>query len=221
MNHPPTLTRRLFVAAALGAGTALVAACGGPSVPPIDRDDRSADPPSSVTPSVTASHSAAPVPTVTRLPADGRVLPRGWRLCVNTLDGFSVGYPGGWHTTEIRPQEACRQFHPTVFTIPPESEYPLTALNVGRVEGLPGRADTIHERVLLWEETTVSGRRAVRSEIESTGEGLHPVGTRWYGYTFRIGHDLVRVFAAAEPGATRYSDWKIVVDQAARTLRRT
>jgi hypothetical protein len=219
MNHPPTLTRRLFVAAAVGTGTALVAACGGPSVTSIDRDDRRAGPPPSVTPSATSSRSAAPTATVTRLPVDNAVLPQGWQRCVNTLDGFSVGYPGGWHTTEIRPREACRQFHPTVFTIPRESEYPLTALNVGRVEALPGRADTIHERVLLWEETTVSGGRAVRTETESTGEGQHPVGTRWYGYTFRIGDDLVRVFAAAEPGASRYSDWKVVVDQAARTLR--
>jgi hypothetical protein len=226
MNHPPTLIPQFLLAAAIAATAVLIGACGGPSATSSGTDGPRAGPPIAVTPSVTASPSAAtPSATVTRSPAashgpaDGPFLPQGWRRCVNTNEGFSVGYPGAWHTTEVRPREVCRQFHPTVFEIPRESEYPLTALNVGRVEAMPDRADTIHERVLLWEETTVSGHRAVRAETESTGAGLYPVGTRWYGYTFRLGNHRVRVFASAEPGAAGYSEWKAVVDQAARTLR--
>jgi hypothetical protein len=221
MNHPRTVILRLLLAAGIAAGAALTAACGGQPAVSIDPATPGTGPPIVARPSASSSPSAAtPSATPPRSPVDA-FLPQGWRRCVNTMEGFSVGYPRAWHTTEIRPREACRQFHPTAFEIPREGEYPLTALNVGRVDALPDRADTIHERVLLWEETTVSGRPAVRAETESTGAGLHPVGTRWYGYTFRIGNDLVRVFAAAEPGAAGYSDWKAVVDQAARTLRRT
>jgi hypothetical protein len=227
MDHRPTLIPRFLLAAAIAAVAVLIGACGGPSATSRDTDGPRAGPLIAVTPSATASPSAvAPSTTRTRSPvashgpADGPFLPQGWRRCVNNVEGFSVGYPSGWHTTEVRPREACRQFHPNVFEIPRESEYPLTALNVGRVEAMPGRADTIHERVLLWRETTVSGHRAVLAETESTGAGLYPVGTRWYGYTFRLGDHLVRVFAAAEPGAAGYADWKAVVDQAARTLHR-
>jgi hypothetical protein len=147
-------------------------------------------------------------------------LPEGWLRCVNAVAGYSIGYPSGWYTTQIRSAEVCAQFHPSRFTIPLESEYPLTALNARRVEGLPARTDTAYEHTLLWQDVTVGGRRAVRFETSSTGEGQGLAGTRQYGYVIRHGGGLISVHTTAEPGETRYSAWKAVVDEAAHTLRR-
>jgi len=189
---------RVLLVAALGAGALLaVGAAGSAAAVPGDRTDRV---------------------VLAGTPVLGAWLPPRWRRCVNSVVGYSVGYPGGWHTTRIRPAEACAQFHPTRFTIPANSEYPLTALNVRRVPALPSRTDTRYERVLRWEWTTVAGRRAVRYETMSTGEGLYPRGTRWYGYVSRLGGRLFSVHTAAQPGERRYRGWKVVVDRAASTL---
>lgn len=158
---------------------------------------------------LTAAQPAAAAPGTT---------PPGWQRCVNPYENFSVGHPASWHTAQIRPQEVCRQFHPTPFTIPPESEYPLTALNVRRVPVPPSRTDTLYERVLRWERTTVAGRPAIRFETVSTGEGLYLAGTKQYGYVMRRGPGLISVHTTAEPGETRYPAWKRIVNKAARTL---
>jgi hypothetical protein len=141
-----------------------------------------------------------------------------WRRCVNPSENYSIGYPRGWYTTQIRPQEVCAQFHPTRFTIPLESEYPLTALNVKRVTALPSRTSTEFERTLRWQRTTVAGRSAVRFETSSTGAGMDQAGTRRYGYVLRLGHGLISVHTAAGPDETRYAAWKTVVNKAVRTL---
>ena len=151
-------------------------------------------------------------------PAANPTSPQVWRRCVNPSENYSIGYPRGWYTTQIRPQEVCAQFHPTRFTIPPDSEYPLTALNVQRVTALPSRTSTEFERTLRWQRTTVAGRSAVRFETSSTGAGMDQAGTRRYGYVLRLGHSLISVHTAAEPGETRYAAWKTVVNKAVRTL---
>jgi hypothetical protein len=145
--------------------------------------------------------------------------PPDWRRCTNAVEHFSIGYPRGWYTTEIRPAEVCHQFHPDRFTIPLDSEYPLTALNARPVPVLPDRTDTDYERVLRWERTTVAGRPAVRYETSSTGMGQGLAGTRQYGYVIRLRCDLISVHTTAEPGEARYEAWRSVVDDAARTLR--
>jgi hypothetical protein len=215
-----------MLAAVLGASALGVGACGPPAPtgdadppPPVAVADPAgpaaqAAPATAVAPAATAAQA-----TVVAAPAAaGPSSPRGWRRCVNTAQDYSIGYPRGWHTTQIRPAEACAQFHPSRFTIPPESEYPLTALNARRVPAPPSRADTEFERTLLWQRTTVNGRHAVRFETVSTGAGLHLAGTRQYGYVVRLGRGLISVHTTAEPGETRYAAWKTVTDKAVRTL---
>jgi hypothetical protein len=214
-THHLVSTRSRFVLAAVISVSALsVGACARPAtvtvvegLPPAVTSGV-ADSSALVTTSA-AAHSA---------PAAGSSLPHGWRRCVNTVENYSIGYPGTWYTTQIRPAEVCAQFHPDRFTIPPESEYPLTALNARRVQAPPSRTDTEFERTLLWQKTTVAGRDAVRFETSSTGAGLYQAGTRQYGYVIRLGHGLISVHATADPGETRYAAWKTVVNQAARTL---
>lgn len=187
-------THRFALVAAIGFGALAVAVSGGPAA---------------AGPVTAEAERAAPVQVS---------LPSGWQRCVNTAENYSIGYPGDWYTTQIRPAEVCAQIHPDRFVIPPESEYPLTALNVRRVTALPSSSDTEFERTLLWQRTTVAGRPAVRFETTSTGAGMDLEGTRRYGYAIRLGHALISVHTTAAPGETRYAVWREVVDRAARTL---
>ncbi|MEU7906933.1 hypothetical protein [Actinoplanes sp. NPDC049118] len=197
---------RLVLAAVLAVSALGIGACGQPATPV----KAAAAPPAAVPDAAVAVNQAA---SAARTPA-----PQAWRRCVNSPENYSVEYPRGWHTTQIRPREVCAQFHPTRFTIAPDSEYPLTALNVRRVTALPSRTSTEFERTLRWQRTTISGRSAVRFETSSTGAGMDRAGTRRYGYVLRLGHSLISVHTAAEPGETRYAAWKTVVDKAARTV---
>jgi hypothetical protein len=194
-------THRFVLAAAIGVGALGMAAGGGPA----------AAGPVTAAGVVTATGAAQAAPTAASLP-------NGWQRCVNSAENYSIGHPGDWYTTHIRPAEVCNQIHPDRFVIPLESEYPLTALNVRRVTAWPDRSDTDYERVLLRQRTTVAGRPAVRFETISTGAGLDQEGTSRYGYVIRLGHALISVHAAAAPGETRYADWQKVADRAARTL---
>jgi hypothetical protein len=214
MRRPSIPKSRFLVAAVIGASALGIGACGRPAaagavegLPPATVSSA----PGSVD-LVTASRAAHSAP-----PAKPS-LPHGWKRCVNVTENYSIGYPGSWHTTQIRPEEVCAQFHPSPFTIPPESEYPLTALNAKRVSAPPSRTDTEFEDTLLWERTTVGGRRAVRFETSSTGAGLYLAGTRQYGYVLRLGQNLISVHTTAEPGEARYAAWQTVVDKAVRTL---
>lgn len=207
-THPAEGPRTRFVLAALIGASALGAgACGRPAA--IGAVE--ALPPPAVVAGPAAAAAASP-------PGTTPVSTQGWRRCVNTAEGFSIKYPPTWYTTQIRPEEVCVQFHPDPFVVPAESEYPLTALNAKRTTVLPSRTDTVYERVLLWQRTTVAGRTAVRFETSATGEGLHQPGTRQYGYVVRLGGGLISVHTTAEAGETRYAAWKSVVDKAARTL---
>jgi hypothetical protein len=206
---------RFLLAAVIGASALGIGACGRPAeVGELE----------GLSPAIAASPapvSAAPVSAAAAAhspPVAAPSFPRDWRRCVNSFENYSIGYPGAWHTDQIRPEEVCAQFHPSRFTIPADSEYPLTALNVKRVQALPSRTDTEFERTLLWQQTTVAGRSAVRFETVSTGAGMNLAGTRQYGYVIRLGHGLISVHTTAEPGETRYAAWKIVADKAARTL---
>jgi hypothetical protein len=188
-------THRFALAVAIGVGALAMAAGGAPAA---------AGP-------VTGAGAGHAAPAQVSLPT-------GWQRCVNTAENYSIGYPGDWYTTQIRPEEVCAQVHPDRFVIPLESEYPLTALNVQRVTALPSRSSTEFERTMLWQRTTVAGRPAVRFETVSTGAGMDLEGTRRYGYAIRLGHALISVHTAAEPGETRYADWRKVVNRAVRTL---
>lgn len=210
-THQPGSTRSRFVlAAVIGASALGVGACARPAAVDVGEG---------LPPAVTSGTASSSASTVAHSPpVTGSSLPRGWRRCTNSVENYSIGYPGRWHTTQIRPEEVCAQFHPSRFTIPLESEYPLTALNAKRVPAPPSRTDTEYERTLLWQKTTVAGRHAIRFETSSTGAGQNLAGTRQYGYVIRLGHGLISIHTTAEPGETRYAAWKSVVNKAARTL---
>lgn len=203
-----------MLAAVLAVSALGIGACGRSAA----SVEAGASPPAAVPDVAVAGTQAASLGAGLVRPAANPPSPQAWRRCVNSTENYSIGYPRGWYTTQIRPEEVCAQFHPTRFTIPRESEYPLTALNVRRVAAPPSRTSTEFERTLRWERTRVVGRSAVRFETSSTGAGMDRAGTRRYGYVLRLGHRLISVHTVAEPGETRYAAWKRVVDKAVRTL---
>ncbi|RSM64123.1 hypothetical protein DMB66_21040 [Actinoplanes sp. ATCC 53533] len=213
-HHRGRIRSRFVLAAVIGASTLGLGACAQPA--PVGVVE--VPPPAATSGTTSASAPVTDAAAAHSPPGTGTSLPRGWKRCVNTAENFSIGYPGTWHTTQIRPEEACAQFHPSRFTIPLDSEYPLTALNAKRVQAAPSRAGTEYERTLLWQQTTVAGRQAVRFETSSTGAGQGLAGTRQYGYVIRLGHGLISIHTTAEPGETRYAAWKTVVNKAVRTL---
>jgi hypothetical protein len=210
-----TRARRLAFFVAVIAATVLVSACGPGPAPTVGADSSvmgSSSPAAGVSGRVDASNwPPASSPAA--------ALPQGWRLCTNGHVGYSIGYPADWYTTALRNEEVCSQFHPTSFTIPQFSEYPLTALNVGRASERPATpTDPRYARTLLWEETLVGVRGAIRFEEEFTGEGLYEKGTMRYGYVTDPNGRALTVYTIASPGTASYADWKVVVDQAVRTL---
>lgn len=147
--------------------------------------------------------------------------PRAWSHCVDTAGGYDVQYPRDWYGA--RGALACRFFDPEPFTVPENSDFGGTALQIDVIqqsfdEGLAGLIDSRFVRTDLREQVTIGGLRAFRLELVATGEGLEEEGTRTYGYLIRraSGPPLL-VRTSARPGErVRHRD---VVDHAARTIR--
>ncbi len=185
-------------------------------------------PPAATTPPPAPQPSAAPSgPTGTPTAASGVAadsLPAGWRLCTNQVRRYRIGYPGGWHTDFLVPEQRCRVFDPEPFEIPPGSEFPMTALTaVPTLERfdrvLRSVLDPAFNRTVHQKNVRVNGRRAVRIEQVATGDGPEERGTRRYGYVLDVRGRAFIVDTTATPDDQAYAQQKSVVDTAVRTLR--
>jgi hypothetical protein len=148
----------------------------------------------------------------------------GWKRCTNPHLRFSIGYPRHWYTAQPRPADRCRQFDRRPFTVPPNSEYPITALNAAPTSStvrayIASATDPVFAVTRLVRKTRVEGRSAVRFETVATGEGLYPKGTRTYGYAINRNGSAFVVFTMTLPGDRRYGSNKVIVDRAVHTLR--
>ncbi len=151
-------------------------------------------------------------------------LPEGWNLCTNTVHRYVIGYPKGWYTAHISSDQTCQWFDPYPFQIVQGTEGPFTALEaypakVAFTEALSGLTDPVVARILLREDILVGDRRATRLEIESTGTGPHPKGTKTYAYIIDLGESGIFVVATTNLATTDYVTNKPVVDMAVKTLR--
>jgi hypothetical protein len=143
-------------------------------------------------------------------------------ICVNTAYGFALAYPRGWHTDQISPEGACFFFDPKPFEVPEASDISGTALEVQVPQQDPDalvrsmvdpRFTTSRKR----EPATAGGRRAVKVELVTNGEGLFDAGTHVYAYVIdRDKIPPVVIQTTALPGAPLRRE---VVDRAARSLR--
>lgn len=113
-------------------------------------------------------------------------------MCTNSVLGYDVKFPPGWHTAAPAGEEACRWFDPQPFVIEKDTEGPFTALeidpaDVSLEEAVRGVTAPAVSRTLLREDTRLDGQLAVRLEIEATGIGPTPKGTRSYVYLIDLG----------------------------------
>jgi hypothetical protein len=116
------------------------------------------------------------------------------RECVDRAEGFAVEFPAGWHTDDEAVMGPCALFHPEPFRVPRDSEVPLElAVMIGfqRVPFATLAGEMMGRRVISREETTVDGRAAVRILAETTGEGLHDAGIRYYEYVVDLGEETM------------------------------
>jgi hypothetical protein len=187
---------------------------------------------------VTSIETRTTTAVETRTVRQGTVdaLPAGWSRCTNAERRFrrySIGYPGGWYTSHLTPEQACEYFDPEPFEILEGTEFPPTALFVTMalepfdvyVEQL---TDPIFFDTIRREDTNVDGLDAVLIETVATGEGENEAGERRYGYVVQAscagnvcvkGGRVFVVLATALAGDERYDEFKTVADEAVKTAQ--
>jgi hypothetical protein len=160
----------------------------------------------------------------------GSTLPAGWVRCTNDVFGYSIGYPGAWHTTDVfngetDPTNACRWFSPSAFG--PDGNvvlegwgYPLEVRIGGRFDPeLLEVLDPERAQIVEQEALGVEGQRAVRIEYETlddmvAGPALH--------YQYLVSLDprttLIVHTTDARGIAGDYEENKTIVDDAVDTL---
>jgi hypothetical protein len=166
-----------------------------------------------------------------RLKQPGDQLPDGWVQCTNASVGYSIGYPGIWHTTDILngeqdPTYACQWFSPDPFG--PEGNvvsegwgYPLELAIRGpfdqvREQELDPEVVDVHSQ----DELVVEGHRAIRVEFETVIDLVGDTGLH-YEYLIELDPDTTLIVHTT---ATRdvvgvYAENKVIVDRAVDTLR--
>ena len=173
-----------------------------------------------------ASKATAPAPTKV-----GSDVPDGWERCTNAARGFSIAFPGDWHTTDVfdgaqDPANACQWFSPDPFgpqgnVVPEGWAYPLELVFRGPFDQVLGeRRDPELVDVLLEEEVFVDGHRAVRLEYETVVDLIADTGLH-YEYLIEVDAETsLIVHTTATRGVTGvYAENKVVVDRAVDTLR--
>jgi hypothetical protein len=169
-------------------------------------------------------------PATTKLPI-GSHMPAGWDRCTNSQLGYSIGYPGDWHTTDVfngvaDPANACQWFSPTAFG--PEGNpvlegwgYPLEVGIRGSFEQqLQQETDPELVRIVEQEELVVDGHRAVRIELETLVDVVADTGLH-YEYLVELDQDTTLVVHTTETRgiAGDYDENKAIVDDAVDSLR--
>lgn len=147
-----------------------------------------------------------------------------WPLCTNKKRGYSIKYPVGWHTTQLLPEQACQWFDPSPFAVEGHGEGPTTALeayhdNEPFQSAVQGMTDPAVVRTILREPLQLEAGRAVRLEVETKGVIPLPVGTRTYAYIIDLGSRGIFVVSTTSMAGSDYETNKVVVDEAARTVR--
>ncbi|MEX0985217.1 MAG: hypothetical protein WD096_09225 [Actinomycetota bacterium] len=189
-----------------------------------------------------ASRPAPPPP----VPMDE--LPAGWQDCTNGVEGYSIGYPGTWQTTDINfgdqdPGYACQWFSPDPFDAVDDQGRPqgnivsegyAYPMEVGVGEPLAAALQNRLEpewvsdvgldppRVLIREDLVVDGHRAVRLEYETFAALIGSPGLH-YEYLIELDQDRTLIIHTTatiyrEPGG-EYEENKSVLDLAVPTLR--
>jgi hypothetical protein len=169
---------------------------------------------------------ATPIPHPTGLPA-------GWVRCTNEVLGYSIGFPGAWHTTDVfngepDPANACQWFSPTPFG--PDGNVVLEGWGYPLEIGIRGPFDQQLEqvlepevaRILEQEELVIDGHRAVRLEYETLIDVVAETGLH-YEYLIELDAETSLIVHTTETRGIEgdYEENRAVVDLAVDTLRFT
>lgn len=173
-----------------------------------------------------ASRSAVvPRPT----PPQGTI-PAGWEKCTNAQRGYSIAFPGDWHTTDVfdgtaDPANACQWFSPEPFgpqgnVVTEGWGYPLEVAIRGPFDdALAQDTDPEAVDVLVEEQVLIQGHRAVRLEYETLIDLIAETGLH-YEYLIELDTETTLiVHTTATRGVGVYADNKVVVDRAVDTLQ--
>ena len=142
-----------------------------------------------------------------------------WPRCRSDALGYSIAYPTGWHH-----DRSCALFDPRPFTVPQNSDFYGTALEVQVAQDswenvVRGLTDERFARTLSRRDLRVGGKRTALLEVEATGEGLYERGYALYAYVVDADpRPPVIVQATRRPGAA-WGERKRVADRAVRSLR--
>jgi hypothetical protein len=106
------------------------------------------------------------------------------QTCANPTAGFTISYPGDWHTNAENGLPPCSVFDPDPIQLPEAGEVPPDLAVTIR------RDDTAYEDMIAEdefedrteEEGTIGGKRTLRVESTATGAGLLDAGTVSYRY---------------------------------------
>lgn len=134
-------------------------------------------------------------------------------------DDITVDYPDSWTVYEDADVPPCRVFHPEpIEDYVGESQHYAARLYIDPVEfeDATSTSNTLSEE-LSREETTVDGRDAVLTELESTGEAMLPQGERSYSYIVDL-DGMILVGTTTSVGDTDYERDKQVLDRMMETL---
>jgi hypothetical protein len=161
----------------------------------------------------------------------GTDLPEGWVRCTNNVLGYSIGYPGNWHTTNVfdgtaDPANVCQWFSPTPFD--PQGNvvvegwgYPLElATRTVHFDDLRGQeTDPEAVDVLVDEDLFVEGHRAVQLEFETLTDVIGEPGLH-YEYLIELDPETTLIVhtTATRGVAGVYAENKVVLDYAVETL---
>jgi hypothetical protein len=162
-------------------------------------------------------------------PPQGPTIPAGWEKCTDAQRGYSIAFPGDWHTTDVfdgtpDPANACQWFSPEPFG--PQGNivtegwgYPLEVAIRGPFDdALAQDTDPEAVDVLVEEQILIQGHRAVRLEYETLIDLIAETGLH-YEYLIELDAETTLiVHTTATRGVGVYADNKVVVDRAVDTL---
>lgn len=143
--------------------------------------------------------------------------------CTNPQDGYTIGYPEGWHVDGV--SHPCGWFHPVAFELPDAPQEITDKAVMVTVDPVPfdvasDPGDMSTAEVLLEEDLTVDGRSAVRYETVASGEAMFPEGTRQYTYVIDMGDEESMIVSTHDRVPDiGYEDTKAVMDRMVDSLR--
>lgn len=147
--------------------------------------------------------------------------------CADEAAGFTVQLPADWHTEPTASDDPCRLFGPQPFEVgeaigggDPDGDVRIyldvlmDTFDAYVERSLEGRDDLVDRT-----DTTVDGRRAVRWEAISTGQGLLPEGTHSTGWVVEVDEGLVVTLSTNDAAAPEEYEQDVeVLDAVARSI---